>query len=518
MDLYNGAIDVLLEYKITVVIILLLCFLYYHYTSPFSFFEKRGIYYKTPTILVGNIGERIRMKTSFHEFQLKLYKDFDGLPYAGLFEGRRPIIMLRDPDLIKAVLIRDFDHFMDRNSLSTNEPNYFKRSLLNLKGAEWKSVRSILTPSFSSARLRGMTPYINECVSQMVDSLKANAKENPEVEMKKFMGRFTLDTIGTCAFGIECSSLKNENAHFVKVAEKFDSMSKLKRFFIFFVLIFMPQAFKYLNISFLNGDAARELVQILSYTKTRRSKDVESRRNDFLQLLIDALDKEEEENTKKPTQKRYLDNDTIDAQALLFLIAGFETSSTLLSFVSHTLAMEPEVQTKLRKDVKEIVSHHNGEINYESIADMHYLEAVLSETLRLYPAVSRVDRVCTKKYTLPGTNVTIRPGETVLAPIIGIHMDPQHYPEPEKFRPERFLGEEKANRPSHLYLPFGAGPRNCIGLRFAMTQAKLAMARLVLEFEMSPCSKTKVPVALSKGGILLKAEHGLWIKVTPVSG
>ncbi|KAI8436796.1 hypothetical protein MSG28_010257 [Choristoneura fumiferana] len=266
--------------------------------------------------------------------------------------------------------------------------------------------------------------------------------------------------------------------------------------------------FKYLNISFMNAESTNELVRILKAAKKeRRSGD--KRRNDFLQLLIDAAQNDNDYSESIQSQT-LLDDDTIDAQSLLFLIAGYETSSTLLSFAIHILATKPEIQEKLRTHVQELTD--GKEMSYELLSQLTYLEGFLLEVLRLYPPVARVDRVCTKTYILPGTSVQIDIGDVVAIPIYGIQKDPDIYPQPEEFIPERFIGEKK-NRPSHLFLAFGAGPRNCIGLRFAMYSAKLSMVTLLKNFKFSVCPKTEDPIQFEKRGFLLKAEKGLWVRI-----
>ncbi|CAB3261456.1 unnamed protein product [Arctia plantaginis] len=481
--------------------------LYFYYTSTFDFFEKKGIPYKKPVILLGNLGPRLNGTKSFHEFQLDAYNYFKGSPYGGLFEGRRPMLNILDPDLIKAVTIRDFDHFTDRITLNAKTPRFLSRSLLNLKGPEWKSVRSTLTPVFSSSRLRNMLPLIELCSSELVDFLKKYDKK--DVEMKKTIGHFTLEVIGACAFGIKGDSLSDENAHFFTVAEKFDYMPLHKRIFLFFILIFMPTVIRYLNFSFLNLESTTELMGILKAAKAERSKS-DANHSDFLQILIDVAKKEKSESDGTKSEV-HLDDDTIDAQCLLFLIAGYETSSTLLSFAIHVLATKPELQTKLREHVIEITD--GKKIDYDLLTQLNYLDGFLLETLRVYPPVARVDRVCTKPYILPGTSVHVAVGDILTIPLYGIHMDPDYYPEPQEFRPERFMNEEKKNRASHLYLAFGAGPRNCIGLRFAMLSAKLAMVSLLKNFKFSVCDKTVDPIQFHKRAILLKAKDGLWVNI-----
>nr|QLI62172.1 cytochrome P450 23 [Streltzoviella insularis] len=495
---------ILEEWKLILLLTIIFA-LYSYYTSTFDFFEKKGIKYMKPTIFLGNLGPRLFPKKSYYENQLDIYNYFKGSPCGGMFEGTIPILYIFNPDLLKAITIRDFDYFVDRNSLNSNKPRFLSRSLLNLKGSEWKGVRSILTPSFSSSRLKNMLPLLESCSQQMIEYL--NKYDNKDVEMKDAMGYYTLETIGVCAFGIKCDALSDENAHFAKVVKKFMDISLPKRIYILLVLMLMPKMIRYLNISFINPEATGELVKMLKATKAeRRASNV--KRNDFLQLVLDAADEERHENGKREI---HLDDDTIDAQSLLFLIAGYETSSTLLSFAIYVMATKPELQSKLRNHVIEVIK--GKDLDYDVLSQLSYLEAFLLETLRMYTPISRVDRVCTKDYTLPMTSIRIKAGDLIALPLCGVHMDPDIYPNPHEFRPERFMGEEKNQRPSHLFLAFGAGPRNCIGSRFAMFSVKLAMVSLLKNFKFTTGPKTEIPVKFNKKRLMLSPENGLWVHV-----
>ncbi|XP_050680810.1 cytochrome P450 9e2-like [Leptidea sinapis] len=483
--------------------------LYLHYSSNFDFFKKKGIKFMKPKLIVGNIGDFMLARTSYHDFQLEIYNNFKGHPYGGIFEGRRPVLYLIDPDIIKAVTIRDFDYFTDRFAVISNAPRYINRLLLNLKGTEWKSVRSIITPSFSSSKVKHMLPVIQSCSDLMVQFLKQY--DNKDIEMQNKMGHFTLEVISTCAFGIKSDALTDENAKFVKVAERYDYITAHKKYFLFFVMMFVPKMITYLNISTFNHEATKKVVEMLQATKAKRRSTI--RKNDFLQLMIDAA-KKEKEKCKNSKEKPLWDDDTIYAQSLLFLIASYETSSTLLSFAIHTLAVQPEIQEKLRKHIVEVSA--GKEMSYELLSQLYYLEAFLLETLRLYPPIGRIDRVATKPYTLPDTSIKIDVGDIVAIPVYGIHMDPDYYPEPGAFKPERFIKNGKVQRPSQLFLAFGAGPRNCIGLRFAMFSAKLGMVSLLKNFKFTSCAKTEHPIQFHKSHVLLKANIGLWVHVKKI--
>ena len=151
------------------------------------------------------------------------------------------------------------------------------------------------------------------------------------------------------------------------------------------------------------------------------------------------------------------------AQAFVFFAAGFETSSTTMQFALYELSLNPEIQEKTREEILKVLEKHDGKITYESIYEMNYLGRVIDETLRKYPAVPVLQRECTKDFTIPDTKVVIPAGMQVQVPIYGMHMDPEHFPNPGKFDPDRFTEEEKSKRHHYAYLPFGEGPRNCIG-------------------------------------------------------
>ncbi|XP_045447875.1 cytochrome P450 9e2-like [Melitaea cinxia] len=490
----------------------LIFYLYFYYTQTFDYFEKRNIKFMKPVIFFGNALTRIMGKKPFISYQLDVYNYFKGHRYGGFFEGRRPVLYVLDPDLIKSITISDSDHFIDRSTIKTREPRYLSRSLLALKSSEWKAVRSLITPTFSSARLKNMFPLVRHCSDQLVELLMRF--DNTEIELKEMTGHFTLEVTGVCAFGISTDALKDENAEFYKIAEKFNYMSVPKRMFFFFILMFMPSMFRFINISFMNHESTKKLVKILQKTKAERMT-AQSKRSDFLQLLVDVAITEKEELAKTgENSKRYLDDDTLDAQALLFLLAGFETTSTLLSFFFHTMAVNPELQEKLRAHIEDITK--GQELSYDHLSQLDFLEATVSETLRMYPPLGRIDRACTKPYTIPGTSIQLKVGDVVAIPAYGIHMDPDIYPEPEKFKPERFLKEEKKERPSHLFLAFGAGPRNCIGSRFAMIVAKTAIVTLMRNFKFSAGPKTENPVKFHKTALLLKPESGIWVHVEKI--
>ncbi|XP_011704882.1 PREDICTED: probable cytochrome P450 6a13, partial [Wasmannia auropunctata] len=149
------------------------------------------------------------------------------------------------------------------------------------------------------------------------------------------------------------------------------------------------------------------------------------------------------------------------AQSNAFFQAGFETSSTTMTFALYELAQHQDIQDKVHKEIDEILSKYN-DMTYDAINEMTYLHMVINETIRKYPAIPILNRICTKEINLPTTNIRVPKGTSITIPILGLHLDPSIYPDPDKFDPERFNTEEIAKRHPYAYLPFGEGPHKCI--------------------------------------------------------
>uniref|UniRef100_A0A8D9EVW2 Cytochrome P450 9e2 n=1 Tax=Cacopsylla melanoneura TaxID=428564 RepID=A0A8D9EVW2_9HEMI len=509
------------------ILITVASFLYWHFTKSFDHWKKKGVVFEKPVFLFGNIKDRMLFRKAFHEFQLETYKKFKGNPFAGLFEGRRPSLMLLDPELIKCVMVRDFEHFVDRPTFRLRSPAYMRHMLINLKGHDWKQVRQIMTPAFTSGKLKQMFSLVDQCGRQMEEYFDSNiTPDNPKLslEMKEFQGRFTLDVIATCAFGVESNSIKFPDSELISMMSKFGDIPLYKRLALFAIILFIPMFARFIPLSFFNTTVMQYLQRLVQkVTQARKTGDI--KRNDFLQLMIEHQDPDTSSHSddvlklypsdSNPVKQiPYLRPDTVTAQAILFLIAGYETSSTLLTFACYELSVNPDIQDMLRAHVNEVLDKHDGQVTYEALQEMNYLEMVLNETLRLHPPVARVDRHCTMDYTLPSTNISIKAGDSVNVPIMGLHYDPEYYPDPYTFDPERFTPAEKAKRSPYVFLPFGAGPRNCIGLRFAVLSTKLAMVYMIRKFKLVRNEKTKFEY--NKYSMLLKAKDGIHLDVERV--
>ncbi|KHN70784.1 Cytochrome P450 3A12 [Toxocara canis] len=231
---------------------------------------------------------------------------------------------------------------------------------------------------------------------------------------------------------------------------------------------------------------------------------------DFLQLLLDCLDEEDgsKEIDKEITHealsagsKVRLEEDLIIAQSLVFLAAGYETSATTLHFCLYNLATNPHCQDKAYAEVEHAIGHKTY-IDYNDLSKMPYLEQIMKETLRLCPPAPRMLRECNEDITIK--NIRFEKGCAIVVPIYAVHYNSDYYPQPEKFDPERFSPEARASMDPLTFLPFGYGPRNCIGMRFAQLEIRMALAYLLHRFRFKTNERTmKPPVTLLTTGITI---------------
>jgi cytochrome P450 family 9 len=288
------------------------------------------------------------------------------------------------------------------------------------------------------------------------------------------------------------------------------------------ITVFFPMIARFFKLKLTDDGADKFFSKVIIDALNHRQKTGEVR-EDFLQLMLEArlgqlkhedetdLDDHERNAQLKEDgankSKLVFTDDLIIAQCLLFFLAGFDTTESMVTFTLYELAINPEVQEKLYQEVKESVDENSGEFSYEVINKLEYLDMVVQESLRKYPPAVRTDRKCYRPFKLPETDFVIPKDMIVVLPIYPVHHDPEYWPKPEKFDPERFTKENSSKRHPCAFAPFGHGPRNCIGNRFALTEGKAAIAHLVLNFSFEPCEKTMIPLVFASSSPLKPTDN-----------
>ncbi|XP_053617326.1 cytochrome P450 6B2-like isoform X2 [Plodia interpunctella] len=475
---------------------LVIVFIVYHVSRrKFSYWKERKVPYLEPNAILGNYGPFILQRKYTGEVVQEICQKFPNIPYFGVFYGTEPTLMIQDPDMIKTVMTKDFYYFSSRESSKYTSKEIFTQNLFFTYGDRWKVLRQNLTPLFSSSKMKNMFYLIEQCSHVFEGMLDKELKNSNTQGVRPLMARFTMDCIGTCAFGIDTQTMVQDSDEniFVKMGKEIFFESLFRGFTIVARSIW-PAIFYGLG-----GRSFPKKVDIF-FTNLMTGVFAERQykpttRNDFVDLILNwktanSITGDSMDNMKGGGKKVSLevDDEILVAQCILFFAAGFETSSTTLQYTLFELAKNTEAQNRVIEEIDEYLLRHNNKLRYECITELPYTEACFDEALRLYPVLGVLTREVFEDYTLP-CGAVIDKGVRVHIPVYHLHHNPDFFPDPEVFRPERFYGEEKLIIP-YTYMPFGEGPRLCIGMRFAKMQMFAGIVTLLKKYRVELAAGT----------------------------
>nr|QZM07461.1 cytochrome P450 monooxygenase CYP9EK2 [Lasioderma serricorne] len=518
-----------------VTILFTIYFIYSSFLKTFIHYKNHGIPYVHPMKVLKNTVGIFTSKIVFIDVVRGLYNEFPDKRYFGGYQLGIPAIFVRDVELIKKITVKDFDHFLDHtNQFSPNAEDIFSKNLFSMKGTAWREMRATLSPAFTSSKMRNMFIFMNTCAENFVSHFHKKNQDLIEVEMREIITKFTSDVIASTAFGVECDSTDNPRNEFYRMGcELTDPNRVVLPKIVLFGLA--PSIARFFNMSLFPKYVAKFFRRIVQETiKIRKEKNIY--RPDMIHLLMEARKGalvHENTNTSDPDtgfatvqeseigkQKKFmttkLSDDDIAAQALIFFFAGFDTTASTMSFMSFELAKNPDIQKKLQEEIDDVLEMSQGKVTYEMITKMKYLDQVVSETLRKWTPGLQLDRLCIKDYVIEPENpdekpYVIKKGDCVIIPVIGFHYDPQFFPNPEQFNPDRFSDENKKNIVPGSYIPFGNGPRNCIGSRFALLEVKTLFFHILSKFDLVFTEKTILPMKLKTVGFTMRPDGGFQI-------
>ncbi|XP_073817820.1 probable cytochrome P450 9f2 [Musca autumnalis] len=493
------------------------CF-YYWATKNFNYFKKRNLEYEKPMILFGNSYEILMKRKTGFDVLCEMHERHKGIVY-GAFDGRDPVLMIRDPELIKQIVIKDFDHFINRTpTVNSGNENLFSHSLFSMRDDKWRDMRSTLTPAFTGSKMRQMFQLMLQTIDEAMSYLRTQqmTMDGLDVDMKDLTTRLTNDIIASTAFGLQVNSFRDGDNDFYMKAKRAVTFTGLQQLKILFIAIF-PKLAERLKMDIFEKSFTDYFMNlVLGTMKYRQEHNIQ--RPDMINMLMEARGMIPTEIQK--THFRQWSDIEVVAQCLAFLFAGFEPSSGVMSFAAHELMENPAVQKKLYQEIQQIEDELQGKpVTYEVLQKMTYLDMVVTEVLRKWPVAGVTDRICNKDFIYEsketGERIEIKKGEKVRINMCGIQRDPKYYENPNVFDPERFNVENKTNKDSATYMPFGLGPRNCIGNRFALLEITTFLYYLLRDYHLEPCSKSCIPLVLDPSTFQLLPKGGFWLRIRP---
>ncbi|XP_060116486.1 cytochrome P450 3A21-like [Heteronotia binoei] len=464
---------------------------------PYGVFKKLGIPGPRPLPFIGTM---LHNRHGSIKFDQDCYEKYGKI--WGFYDGRTPVLGVADPAIIKTVLVKEcYSTFINRRDVGPMAE--LEEGVLTAKDEQWKRLRTLLSPTFTSGKLKDMFPIIVHYAKSLMKNVQAKVEREEPLDIKGLFGAYSMDVVTSTSFGVTTDSINNPNDPFLKEVEKLIDVNFTSPVLMLLnVFPFLRPLLTMMGMSFFPRDAMKFFAKSFAKIKENREKGSEKGRVDFLQLMIEYQKASDAKRSNEVANKALTDSEIL-AQAITLIVAGYEDTSNNLSYTAYELALHPDVQQKLQEEI-DLVLPNKAPLTYESIMQMEYLDMTMNETLRLYANTFRLERECKKDVEING--IAIPKGTVVMVPPRVLHLDPEYWSEPKEFRPERFSKEMRDKIDPYVFMPFGAGPRICIGMRFAMLTMKTAIIGLLQHFSFKPCKETQIPLQLSTRGFARPAK------------
>jgi cytochrome P450 len=377
------------------------------------------------------------------------------------FGGALPVLVSSRPALLNHVLKICAADFAKSDIQTVRMTEFLGSGLLTLHGEPWRRRRRLIQDGFGPRALASLEAGMQACLAQDLDRPEAAALET-RADAAEVVSPLTLRMVARSLLGAEFDAAD------VRLVS--DAITRLQAFMVRRIVQPWLEPWFLLSGAVARHQRLRRLGEavIARQIARRRATGAEE---DLLQILINAL---------APESGEALTESQLLAESLQLVVAGHETSSTTLVWALYLLAGHPDALARLRAECEQGIGNRLPGVG--DTERLPFTTAVLKEALRLYPPFWMVDRIALTAGEADG--VWIRAGERLVLLIRAAHRDPRYWSAPDSFRPERFLGEERANERNGAWIPFGAGPRTCIGARYAMVQMLMVLTAVVRRYDL----------------------------------
>lgn len=516
MELLRGEVHLLVWVTAAVVLLTLLLFS----TVPFltDYFRKWKIMKPIPGVGPNYplVGDALLLKPNGGDFFRQIIEFTEvlrHLPMIKLWLGPMPFLILYHAETVEPIL--STSKHMDKSFAYKFLHPWLGLGLLTSTGEKWRSRRKMITPSFHFAILSEFLEVMNEQSKILVEKLNSRAGKG---SFNCFMDvtLCALDIICETAMGRKIQAQSNSDSEYIKaIYEMSDLIHRRQKMpwlwpdFLYYHLNAGRRHNKNLKILHSFTDQTiLERAQELKNAKANVEEDDDNdsaeakktkKRSAFLDMLLKVTD--EAGNT--------LSHKDIREEVDTFMFEGHDTTAAALNWSLFLLGSHPEVQKKVQKELDDTFGQSDRPVTMDDMKKLRYLEAVVKEALRLFPSVPFFARTVTEDCNIRG--YAIPKGVNIIIVPFALHRDPEHFPEPEEFKPERFLPENASGRNPYAYIPFSAGLRNCIGQRFALMEEKVVLAAILRNFTVKANQNRDDIVLL--GELILRPEDGIWIEL-----
>jgi cytochrome P450 len=438
------------------------------------------------------IGHLMEFRANRTAMQLRTARSHPGA--ARLRLGLFDVVMVSSPAMAHDILATQADAFTKSLGLSVFLRPLLGDGLLTSERENHTRQRRLIAPAFTLKRIAAYATTMGERAKQMLDGLK----DGERLDASELTMRLTLEIVGKTLFDAEVGS----DAEAVG-----DAITEVMQNTIKTLSSILPVPPKVPTPRNLRSRRAREKLDAIIYRLIAARRASPGDRGDVLSILLAARD--EDGTTMTDEQVR--------DEAMTLFLAGHETTANALAWAIYLLAKHPTVRTRAEQECAHLVGRKEP-VGYDDLKALPYTMAILKETMRLYPPVYVMGRRAARDVVVhsdedEGGEILIEKNTNLLVNVLGIHRRPELYPDPDRFDPERFLGDREKQLPKCGYMPFGDGPRVCIGNHFALMEGHIILATLLASRRLD--LQRPMDRIGSEPLITLRPRGGVPVRVTP---
>ncbi|EFP13120.1 CRE-CYP-13A8 protein [Caenorhabditis remanei] len=479
-----------------------------YYIYHWTFWKRRGVPGPWGIPIFGKSGtmldDRVAPPLVLQQWTQKYGKIY------GFTEGMQKVMVISDPNLVQEVFVKQYDNFYGRkHNPVQGDPDKDKDiHIIGAQGFRWKRLRSITAPAFSNNSIKKVLSTMEDSSHEFMKHLEEKAGNGQPVNMHLFFQEYTMDVIMRIAMGQPDSRMFNNPILYD--CKGFFENSRWPIWMFGGAFPFAVTALKYIFLKlgkFGAGPFIRIQKSVTDAVMARIAQREADKKNgielgesqDFIDLFLDARvdnvehfgETNDEFHKSTVYDNRQLTTAEIISQCFVFMVAGFDTTSISLSYVAYFLALHPEVQKKVQEEVDKECP--DPEITFDQLSKLKYMENTIKEALRLFPMAAFANSRHCMRTTKIGDQL-VEAGVDVQLDTWTLHHDKQIWGEDvEEFKPERW---ESPLNPHQAFLSFGAGPRQCLGMRLAYLEQKSVLVHMLRKYSFVPNMQTQVPMKL----------------------
>ncbi|XP_063927495.1 cytochrome P450 4d2-like [Zophobas morio] len=449
-----------------------------------------------PLPLIGNAFDIGGTPTALFNNCTKLLNQYGDI--FKVFIGNECKVFIANADFLEEIMSSNV-YITKSNAYNLLKP-FLNDGLLTSGGSKWKKRRKLITPTFHFKILDQFLEVFNSCTDILVTKLSSEVGKD-WTDIDPYINLFSLDVICETAMGVKISSQEGKNSEYVQALFRYIENTAVRVFSAWkrfdFLFKFAPEYRLHEKSLVILQKFSTDVIEKRRLKKCQevveKTSDVGmKRRIALLDLLLESDD---------------LTNDDIKEEINTFMFAGHDTATSGVTFALLALAENPEIQQKVHDEILAVVGEETY-VSMQHLQDTKYLEMVIKEVQRKYSPVPFVERRLEMDASICG--VHFPRGTTLSLYLYGVLHNEKYFPDPEKFDPDRFLSHRQSERHNYAFVPFSAGPRNCVGQKFAMLDVKLIIIKILRKFKIFQVPDYKPQLGMAG---VLKSYNGMRIRL-----